>query len=195
MSNSIYPERIKYMAEKLCIVDVYEELIRQYPQFTRWAGSHSSKLHHYEEGGLARHTYEIIAIGFDIIPSLNLQAKIPPIEFFLAALFHDTGKMYDYEEKKSEHGGGNYWQPTPHKREIYHINRSTLIFHDIISDFPDLNAKFHDAVLHDILAHHGRREFGSPVAPKSHCAWLLHLCDSISARMDDADRLDIVKGP
>ena len=194
MNDATYPEQLHYMAEKLCIVDVYEELIRQYPQFTRWPGSHSSKLHHYEEGGLARHTWEIIDLGIETIIHLKLNGKVSPIEFYLAALFHDTGKMYDYEEKKDMRGV-SYWQSTSHKREIYHINRSTLIFHDIIADFPDLNAKFHDAVLHDILAHHGRREFGSPVAPKSHCAWLLHLCDSISARMDDADRLDIVKGP
>jgi 23S rRNA maturation-related 3'-5' exoribonuclease YhaM len=48
-----------------------------------------------------------------------------------------------------------------------------------------------DEVLHAILAHHGFQEFGSPVQPNSKVAWLLHLCDSISARMDDVDKMDI----
>lgn len=33
----------------------------------------------------------------------------------------------------------------------------------------------------------------SPVAQKTRVAWLLHLCDGISARMDDAETLDVVK--
>jgi 23S rRNA maturation-related 3'-5' exoribonuclease YhaM len=58
--------------------------------------------------------------------------------------------------------------------------------------FPELNTRYHDSVLHAILAHHGRREAGSPVAPKSRIAWLVHLSDQISARMADADTLDII---
>ena len=45
----------------------------------------------------------------------------------------------------------------------------------------------HDEVLHAILSHHGRREYGSPVSPSTRIAWLLHLCDSISARMFDCN--------
>jgi 3'-5' exoribonuclease len=44
-----------------------------------------------------------------------------------------------------------------------------------------------DNVLHAILAHHGSREWGSPVVPLTKLAWMLHLCDGISARMDDAE--------
>jgi 3'-5' exoribonuclease len=50
-----------------------------------------------------------------------------------------------------------------------------------------------EEVLHAILSHHGMRQWGSPVAPKSRLAWLLHLADSMSARMADADTLDVVK--
>jgi len=53
--------------------------------------------------------------------------------------------------------------------------------------------ELHDKVLHAILAHHGCREAGSPVAPKTREAWLVHFCDGISARMDDADTWDIIK--
>lgn len=193
MNTLNYPHLLHSMANKLGIGPVYAALITQYPQFEHWSGSHSSKLHHYGKGGLVRHTWEIIDTGFHVIPSLNLTEKINSVEFFLAALFHDTGKMYDYNY--ADGSGGGFWTPTSHRRLIYHVPRSALIWHDIIAKFPDLNEKYHDDVLHDILAHHGKREYGSPVAPKTHCAWLLHLCDSISARMDDADRLDIVKAP
>jgi len=193
MNSVNYAELLRNNSRDLGLILVYDELIRQHPNFERWSGSHSTKTHHYGVGELARHTWEIIEIGMHTltIPSMKLSEKIDPIEFYLATLFHDTGKMYDYEEMHSS--TGIYWKPTEHRRLIYHVPRSALIWHDVISKFPELNEKYHDVVLHDILAHHGKREFGSPVAPKTHCAWLLHLCDSISARMDDADRLDVVK--
>lgn len=195
-----YSKLIRSMAEKMCVADVYDELIRQYPQFEYWSGSHNHLLHHYGRGGLVRHTWEIIDMGIQIIPTLNLCDKLSPIPFFLAALFHDTGKMFDYElieDDKGTYGDPlpEYWKPTEHRRLIHHLPRSALIFHDVIKKFPELEAIYHDDVLHAILAHHGRRDDGSPVAPKTRLAWLVHLCDSISARMDDAERIDVVKKP
>jgi len=193
-----YCTLLRSMSEKMGVLDVYEELIRQYPQFEYWSGSHNHLLHHYGRGGLVRHTWEIIDVGMQVIPTLNLCDKLNPVPFFLAALFHDTGKMFDYElieNDTSSFGDPNpeYWKPTEHRRLIHHLPRSVLIFHDVIKKFPELEAKYHDDVLHAILAHHGQREHGSPVAPKTRLAWLIHLCDSISARMDDADRIDVLK--
>lgn len=195
-----YSQLIRSMAEKLCVADVYDELVRQYPQFEYWSASHNSLLHHYGRGGLVRHTWEIIDLGMNIIPILNLCEKVSPIEFFLAALFHDTGKMFDYElveDAKGTYGDPQpeFWKPNDHRRLIYHVPRSALIWHDVVGKFPELSAKYHDRVLHDILAHHGKREFGSPVAPKTRAAYLVHLCDSLSARMDDCERIDAVKNP
>lgn len=190
MNKPTYGELLRSMAIKMGVMTVYDELIYQYPQFLRWPGSHAAFLHHCEIGGLARHTWEIIDVGMHIIPQLNLCDKIDPREYYLAALFHDTGKMFDYKVDDND-----VISSAPHKRLIYHLPRSCLIWHDIIGKFSELNAMYHERVLHDILAHHGKREFGSPVAPKTHAAWLLHLCDSISARMDDCERLDVVKAP
>jgi len=77
----------------------------------------------------------------------------------------------------------------PHDRLIHHINRSALMWsHDAIK-FPEVYSNFHDAVLHCILSHHGRREWGSSVAPNSREAWLVHIADMMSARMDGYDKL------
>lgn len=191
---------LRSIAEKLCLLDVYDELIRQYPQFEYWSASHNSLQHHYGRGGLIRHTWEMVEMGLEIIPMLNLGKKMNPFEFFLASLFHDTGKMFDYELVEDATGTygdpqPEFWKPTEHRRLIYHVPRSALIWHDVVGKFPELSARYHDGVLHAILAHHGRREAGSPVAPKTRVAWLVHLCDGISARMDDAETLDIVKKP
>jgi 3'-5' exoribonuclease len=187
-----YAKLLRDFSDKLMMGDVYTELLRQYPQFEVWSGSHNKNLHHYGKGGLLRHTWEIINLGFDAMTTLDLRYKVPPFEFYLAALFHDTGKMYDYRNITSDY---TEWQPTEHRRLIHHLPRSTFIFNGVIRHFPELEKEYGDAVLHAILAHHGNREAGSPVAPKTHTAWLLHLCDGISARMDDADRIDVLKKP
>lgn len=191
--ESVVNEFFKARAKQFNVGWIYEDLLRKYPQFLEWSGSHNNMLHHYGLGGLAQHTREVIEVGLTLIPTLNLCDKIDPIEYFLAALFHDTGKMFDYEpvyvDSKKE------WKPTEHKRLIHHISRSALIWHDLVEMVPYTSAQYHDKVLHAILAHHGAREAGSPVAPKTRVAWLLHLSDGISARMNDCDRLDVVNRP
>ena len=186
---------LKNRANLFGVLRVYDCLLKHYPQFSTWAGSHNKILHHCEPNGLARHTSEIVELGIQVISTLHLQTDTDYTEFYLAALFHDTGKMFDY---KLAHNASIYgdlrsdsWEPTEHRRLIYHIPRSTLIFHDIAKE-TDVPEELQNRVLHAILSHHGAREHGSPVAPKSRVAWLLHLCDSLSARMDDCERLDVL---
>jgi 23S rRNA maturation-related 3'-5' exoribonuclease YhaM len=173
-------------------------------RFDIWSGSSKPEQHHYGPHGLTIHTHEIMALAFSA--KGNLKLDIDPIELYLSVLFHDSGKLFDYSpvyQDVSDPRGGdeefvtNYidWKPNPHKRLIHHISRSALIWHDAAMIVPQIYDKYHDLVIHNILAHHGRREHGSPVMPKTKAAWLLHLCDSISARMNDCDRLDFVKIP
>lgn len=176
-------------------------VITDNPKFAKWWGGLRGQ-HHDFEGGLARHTREVIELCFDSIKRLNL--KIDKKEIFLSALFHDIGKTYDYMENP-ETGVmafdlmGNPCDIEPkfvaasHKRIIHHISRSGIIWSHAVMG-TSLNDEYHDKVLHNILAHHGQREWGSPVAPKTQAAWLLHLCDNISARMNDCNRLDLVHG-
>jgi 3'-5' exoribonuclease len=106
-------------------------------------------------------------------------------KLFLAAFFHDVGKMWDYEPLDA---GYKQWKGTFHKRHIHHITRSALVWQQCAGNVFDSN--FVDEVLHAILSHHGSREFGSPVAPNTKLAWMVCFCDGLSARLDDAGRWD-----
>jgi len=184
-----YLDKLKIVANSFCIMDVkrLSDDLLNITKFKVGSGSHSN-LHHYGTGGLIRHTYEVVNLCIVNTRALNLDSVIDPIELFFAALYHDAGKIYDYEENdKGE------WVSTEHKRIIHHISRSGIMWSKQVELYPSLNKLYHDKVLHAILAHHGRREWGSPVAPKSRVAWMLHLCDGISARMDDCERIDLVK--
>lgn len=135
------------------------------------------RLHHYGKGGLKQHTYEVINLCFTYAKQVG--DKVDRKVLFLAALYHDIGKIWDYEERDGE------WYSVDHKKEIHHVSRSALVWHETCIKYPNPYA---DEVLHCILSHHGRQEWGSPVAPRTKEAWLLHLCDAISARMDDCER-------
>lgn len=172
------------------------------PRFPVWSGSSGPHQHHYGDGGLARHTAEVVRLCLANIETLKLSTTAPSWgvpsgrEAFLAALFHDYGKIWDYEfwpahTDTTGHHHPDEWRSTPHKRLVHHISRSAIEWSRAVDRFPAYR-DIEEPVLHAILAHHGLREWGSPVAPKTRLAWLLHLCDGLSARFDDADSLDIV---
>jgi 23S rRNA maturation-related 3'-5' exoribonuclease YhaM len=177
------------------------EAITDNPNFSYWWGGLQGQ-HHDFDGGLVKHTREVIDLCFNAKETLNLK-EIDDIELFLSALYHDVGKLRDYTPNTQTNGlivdtkGGVSLPPgfvaSPHKRLIHHISRSAIIWSNAVLNTTLYN-KYHDVVLHNILSHHGHREWGSPVAPKTQAAWLLHLCDGISARMNDCDRLDLVRG-
>ena len=159
-------------------------------EFQTWSGSSTASQHHYGKGGLIRHSYEVIHIGYSVIDLL--QPTVTKQEMFLAGLYHDVGKVKDYIHTDEEMSD---WISTIHKRNIHHISRSAIMWTKAVTEL-GLFKELEDSILHAILSHHGCREWGSPVAPNSQLAWLLHLSDGLSARMDDCtkcDYLDIVK--
>jgi len=180
-------ENILKLANENDVLDLAIELFRTYPEISEASGSSKPHQHHYGDGGLIKHTEEVIQLcmlNADFFKNTyNINRQI----LFLAALFHDVGKIYDYEKVNG------VWHSTKHKRMVHHISRSALIWNSIATNHSKYNNEFINDVLHCILSHHGMREWGSPVSPLTREAWLLHLCDGISARAYDCDTLDITK--
>lgn len=182
-------EKLTNIAKQFGVLNAASFVLKD-SRFEIWSGSSKSFQHHYGKGGLVQHTLEVVdlcLLNNDYFPS---KRKVKPFLLFLAALFHDAGKMWDYQPIE----GTDYkeWEGTKHKRLIHHISRSALVWNDAVQNDADLQP-YKDEVLHAILAHHQMREWGSPVAPGTRLAWILTLSDSISARMDDADRMDRFK--
>lgn len=197
---NIPEDRLAYLrikADTFGLKSVCEPIFTN-PKFVIWSGSSNRFSHHYGKGGLVIHTSEVVKLMLEVNRTLDYPSDdgepIREEAIFLAGLFHDVGKMWDYEPCGPIHPFYDEWRGTEHKREIHHITRSAIVWMEASScwitfNYP-INEKFRDKVLHAILAHHGSRQAGSPVFPKTKLAWLLHLCDGISARMDDADKND-----
>lgn len=151
-------------------------------RFPLWAASCRVEHHHHYDGGLVKHTWEVTQLSLDMAEFFRDLGEINFTEVYLAALFHDIGKTEDYIKV------GNEWTKTQHKEHIHHIAKSAIVWSKAVDNWQDFPQRIHDNVLHAILAHHGRKEWGSPVMPQTRLAWILHLCDSLSARMDDCLR-------
>ena len=175
--------------EKACALEILEN-----KEFGKCSASVNEK-HHCYTGGLAKHTREVTELtiamaltadSFKVGKKNKKRKKIKINELVLACLFHDTGKTKDYTKKKEK------WVGTKHKREIHHISESCFIWNRL-AEKHGIDKKVIYNVNHAILAHHGLREWGSPVAPNTGIAWLLHLADSASARLEEEGRVDFVK--
>jgi 3'-5' exoribonuclease len=147
-----------------------------------WSGSSKSHKHHYGKGGLLRHTTEVIDLC--MFNNTKFEYKINEKDLFLAALYHDVGKLWDYDPINEDM---TEWTSSLHKYKIHHISRSAIYFNQMAATTIEVGFNV-DEITHAILAHHGHREWGSPVSPRTKLAWLLHLCDGISARMDDCEK-------
>jgi 3'-5' exoribonuclease len=203
-----YKQHLIDRANNLGVYDIASVVIAD-PRFELWSGSSKEHQHHYGKGGLIQHTCEVVELcfaNFNLLKSSTFChiIDIDPIELYLSALFHDCGKMWDYDphiEDTSDPRGHDTsyevdysrWHGNEHKRLIHHISRSAITWNQACAFHQFNYGKYADSVTHNILSHHGQREWGSPVMPKTKAAWLLHLCDGISARMNDADKCDFIK--
>lgn len=145
--------------------------------FRIWSGSHNANLHHHGDGGLAQHTLEVVELSLQNNRYYNF--AVGEHKVFLAALYHDFGKLWDYEKTAAG------WVKTKHKLAIGHLCRSAIEWEVISRKVIPTSDDWRQEITHAILAHHGLKEWGSPAQPQSQLAWILHLSDMMSARMDD----------
>jgi 23S rRNA maturation-related 3'-5' exoribonuclease YhaM len=151
--------------------------------FFLWSGSSIPDAHHYGDHGLIVHTHEVWSLCRAIaLWDREIHDNVPgERKIFLAALFHDYGKLWDYSKVSD-----GSWVSNSHKRHIHHIQRSAIEWGKAVARIDGYH-DIEDEVTHAILAHHGQKAWGSVVAPKTKLAWLLHICDQMSARMDDGE--------
>ncbi len=140
--------------------------------------------HHNYSGGLLEHTLEV----WDLAQSVSaLYAGRLDREMLLAgAALHDVGKVNSYRLVAG----------VSRRTEVGELLDHLFVSASMVSNLwdsavrPDLAPEQLRAaggekarLLHIILAHHGRMEWGSPVLPRTPEAVLLHHCDVISANL------------
>lgn len=163
------------------------EALQDYERFRFWPASLG--FHHAYEHGILVHTTEVIETALHIakkFPSVNLDVLIA------AAAWHDLGKIWEYREVSGYEFDGRFL----HRRHLEgvpygwvrdpsadsHIITSAVEF-TVAARKEGVAPGIEKAVVHCILSHHGPvKEWGSPVAPESIEALILHQADMLSAK-------------
>lgn len=131
--------------------------------------------HHALLGGLLKHTVEVAAIARTIAKTSGAD-----IELVMAGvLLHDIGKLEAYT------WDGTFEQ-TERGRLLGHVVLGAMLLQGRLAETspPVCTELERDILLHLILSHHGRLEFGSPVLPMTLEAEVLHWADNASAKTD-----------
>jgi 3'-5' exoribonuclease len=122
-------------------------------------------------GGLAEHTLNVA----QICDFLGARFKYVNRDILIAAaLLHDIGKIYEL----SPFPENDY---TDRGKLLGHITIGTQMVMAKISGIPNFPQVLSDLLIHCLLSHHGKLEFGSPILPKTMEAFILTHADTMDA--------------
>jgi 3'-5' exoribonuclease len=116
-----------------------------------------------------------------------MSSVFPGIDRDLAvsgALLHDIGKLDTYEFQ------GHTIEMTDLGKLHGEIPLGFGILRDLIGEDPGFPAECAQALLHVLLSHHGKLEFGSPVTPSTREALLVHMVDNLGGSLGSFDRIE-----
>ena len=146
------------------------------------------KYHHARRGGLVEHTAQMMRVAVAIAPlypQLNADLLIAGI------LFHDAGKLW--ENQFSETG---FVMDYDELGELVgHISIGLELVNslwrklsvenvDTWKNFAPASEDVRLHLLHLVGSHHGEKELGSPVEPRTPEAMALHYIDNLDARLE-----------
>jgi 3'-5' exoribonuclease len=136
-------------------------------------------MHHPYLGGLLEHSLSLVKLAgkvgahYDGIDVDLLQT---------GAVLHDFGKI---DELSYERGFGY----TNDGQMIGHLVMETMMVADHIARIPEFPGDLRRHLLHMLLAHHGKLEYGSPKLPSTPEALMLAYLDDLDSKVEAMQRL------
>ena len=138
----------------------------------------AKSLHHVYLGGLLEHTLSVAGMAEKACahyPAINRDLLLAGV------CLHDLGKTAEltYQRSFGYSDAGNL---------LGHISMETEWVSREMARIPQFPDELRVQILHCILAHHGKLEFGSPVLPKTPEALLLHYLDDLDGKLENMFR-------
>lgn len=155
---------------------------------TKWRRAAAARsFHHARPGGLVEHTTQMLRCAQAIAP---LYPEITPGLLYAGVLFHDSGKLWEND------CDGFSIPQTLTGEMLGHIavgiELVNRLWHEACEAHPEIFGKeatppsdlLRQHLLHLIASHHGTREFGALVTPRTPEAWALHQIDNLDAKIE-----------
>ena len=144
-------------------------------------------IHHSYTGGLLEHVWSMTRVASFLADhyAKYYDQLNPPFNrgvVIAATILHDIGKLRELEYHPVE---------TKYTKEGYligHILMGRDMIREAAARIDGFPAETLMLLEHAILAHHGRREFGSPVLPQTMEALLVSFIDELDAKMNSVAR-------
>jgi 3'-5' exoribonuclease len=150
--------------------------------WARFRDAPAAKVYHQAyRHGLLEHTLSVaqaVSAAANFFPGIDRDVAVT------GALLHDIGKTVAYNDDPLAidlTDAGRLQGEIP--LGYYTVRRA-------IEDLPGFDPHLAQCVLHIILSHHGSLEHGSPVAPATREAVLVHMIDNLGGRLGSFDRLE-----
>ncbi len=148
----------------------------------RWRAAPAAKVYHQAyRHGLIEHS---LSVAQGVSAMAATFGGIDRDVAVTGALLHDIGKIDAYEQSGGAidlSDSGKLLGEIP--LGYYRVRREI----EEIGGFPAATAQ---AVLHIVLAHHGKLEHGSPVTPCTREATLVHMIDNLGGTLGSFDRIE-----
>jgi len=134
----------------------------------------AKSLHHTFLGGLLEHTLSVAGMADRACAhyrELNRDLVLAGV------LLHDLGKTAEltYQRSFGYSDAGNL---------IGHISMESEWINRAVAEIPDFPEALRLLILHIVLSHHGKLEYGSPVVPKTPEALLVHYLDDLDGKLE-----------
>jgi len=139
----------------------------------------AKSMHHPYLGGLLEHTLSLTKLCRKVAghyEGIDLDLLLT------GAVLHDFGKI---DELSYERGFGY----TNEGQMIGHLSMEVIMVADQIKQIPGFPEELRRHVLHLLLAHHGKLEYGSPKLPLTPEALMLSYLDDLDSKVEAMQRL------
>ena len=134
--------------------------------------------HHAYRGGFLEHITKMAEVGRYLARSYGASEDL----VLAGVVLHDIGKLH---ELAYEGGQGTY---TRDGNLVGHIVLGIIMAREAINGISGFPEELRSQVEHLIASHHGVREHGSPVEPKTIEAFILATVDELDAKLNQVRR-------
>lgn len=139
----------------------------------------AKSLHHVYLGGLLEHTLSVANMARQACEHYrNLNRDL----VLAGVLLHDLGKTAELSYQRS-------FGYTDTGNLLGHITLEAQWISKEMDQIPGFPEELRLQILHIVLAHHGKLEFGSPILPKTPEALLVHYLDDLDGKLEGMFRL------
>jgi 3'-5' exoribonuclease len=166
--RTIKNDHIRVLLNRI-VVD-HESQLRVWPA--------AQQIHHAYRGGFLEHITKMAEVGRSIARSYGADEDL----VLAGVVLHDIGKL---QELAYEGGAGSY---TRDGNLVGHIALGLMMVRAAANEISGFPVELRSQIEHLVASHHGTREYGSPVEPKSIEAFIVAAVDELDAKLNQVRR-------